>query len=165
MSQSNKEIAKSVSLNIARVEQLLSSKAILLEHIQHHAINTEEVASATAELPWAFYMDARQIFASIASGLDESVPDAGAYGREFLMQMTRSTNRRGAVISMHTAEKLTPYLEFYSKWVKHMGPDLYLFGHTHSFLQDRHELLTLAISLHDVWEQTKKELLYFANTL
>ncbi len=152
MSASDEKVVAQIRFEIAEIDRLLTVYADLLARVQQREPDTVEIA-AVATVLHSFYNGLENIFSSIAKGIDRAVPSGAQSHRDLLIQMTRTTAKRRAVISSDSASKLTDYLGF-----------RHFYRHSYSFLIDWGELKKLVIPLSEVWAQFKRELIEFADS-
>jgi hypothetical protein len=146
-------VKSEITFEIAQIDRLFVVYADLLQRVQQRDPDTVEIA-AVASVLHSFYNGLENIFMSVAKQVDATVPTGAQSHRDVLTQMTRATDRRGAVISKQTAKRLADYLGF-----------RHFYRHSYSFFLDGKELLKLVTPLSDVWSQTRSELTGFMNSL
>lgn len=93
------------------IDDLITSHGELLAALKKRAPGQIE-QSAVATVLHSFYNGIEKIFVRIAKRIDDHVPVSDLWHQELLMQMTKKTKKRPAVISKELAEKLSPYLGF-----------------------------------------------------
>jgi len=147
------KVASQVIFEIGQINQLLSAYADLWERAQENTPNLVEL-TAIASVLHSFYNGLENIFLSIAKGLDQQVPSGAQWHRDLLEQMTQQTTDRPSVISSKVVQKLADYLGF-----------RHFYRHSYSFFLDWEEMENLVIALPEVWEQTRKALQDFLDSV
>ena len=94
----------------------------------------------------SFYQNLERIFAIIVKEIDEEAPTGGGWHKKLLMQVSRETDKRPAVISKELKEELDEYLGF-----RHVQRNIY--SHNLKWEEFEH----LVIKLEDVKNRFKKE--------
>lgn len=153
MSKSHEQVRAQIEFEVEQIDLLLSTYADLLTRVQQRNPDTVEIA-AVATVLHSFYNGVENIFASVAKGIDGSVPSGAQSHRDLLLQVSRKTEQRDSLISKETAKRLSEYLGF-----------RHFYRHSYSFLIDWEELNKLVVPLDSVWLQTKNEFYSFTNTL
>jgi len=101
-----------------------------------------------------FYNGLENIFLSIAKGIDEDVPVGSQWHSDLLIRMTGSTENRGSVLTVETAQRLNDYLGF-----------RHFYRHSYSFFLAWNKMEKLVTPLSEVWKQAKGELQLFLESL
>ncbi len=153
MSASDEKVIPQIRFEIAEIDRLLAVYADLLARVQQRQPDTVEIA-AVATVLHSFYNGLENILLSIAKGVDRAVPSGAQSHRDLLVQMTRTTTKRRAVISSDSAKKIADYLGF-----------RHFYRHSYSFLIEWSELKKLVVPLDHVWAQFKREFVDFADSL
>lgn len=153
MSASGEKVIEQIHFEIAEIDRLFAVYADLLARVQQRQPDTVEIA-AVATVLHSFYNGLENIFLSIAKSIDRSVPSGAQSHRDLLIQMTRKTAKRQAVISSDSAKKLADYLGF-----------RHFYRHSYSFLIEWSELKRLVVPLDQVWAEFKHEFIDFADSL
>lgn len=153
MSESDKNAISEIEFEVAQIERLLVTYADLLKHVQQRPPDTVEIA-AVASVLHSFYNGIERIFPSIAKGIDTSVPSGERSHKELLIQMSKRTKQRNAVISRITSKRLVDYLGF-----------RHFYRHSYSFVIDWKELEKLVVGLDIVWRQVKSDLQPFQSPI
>jgi hypothetical protein len=147
------KVASQITFEIEQLDQLLVAYADLWERAQQGTPDLVEV-TAMASVLHSFYNGLENIFLSITKGLDQEVPAGAQWHRDLLVQMTHETVNRSSVISAELAQKLADYLGF-----------RHFYRHSYSFFLEWGELEKLVTPLPEVWDQAKKELSEFLDSL
>lgn len=153
MSESVEKLVSQVRHEVGQIDRLVTSYADLLRNARECTPGLVEI-TALGSVLHSFYHGLESIFLAIAKGLDGQVPSGRHWHRDLLAQMTRENARRGPVISLQAAEKLTDYMMF-----------RHFFRHAYSFLLEWDELKKLVFPLHEVWAEVKQQLNQFLDTL
>lgn len=146
-------MADSILNEIGQIDHLLDFFADLLSRAQQRTPDKVEVAALSSVLH-SFYMGLENIFLVIAKQLDAKMPGGSNWHSALLTQMATTNARRGQVISVELMQKLGDYLGF-----RHVA------RHAYSFQFDWDLMAANVENLHDVWAQTKSELLVFVESL
>ena len=93
------------------IDDLMISHKELFSTLKKRAPGQIE-QSAAATVLHSFYNGIEKIFIRIAKRMDEEVPTSDMWHQELLVQMTKKTRKRPAVISKDLFERLSPYLGF-----------------------------------------------------
>jgi ribonuclease HepT-like protein len=149
----DEKVASQVAFEISQIDQLLAAYAELWERAQENTPDLVEM-TAMASVLHSFYNGLENIFLSIAKGLDQGVPSGAQWHRDLLVQMTQGATNRPSVISSGLAQKLADYLGF-----------RHFYRHSYSFFLDWNELKNLVRSLPDVWDDTRKALQDFLDSV
>lgn len=147
------KVVSQVTFEIGQIDQLVVAYADLWERAQQGTSDLVEM-TAMASVLHSFYNGLENIFLSIAKGLDQGVPVGAQWHRDLLVQMIQETANRSSVISAELAQKLADYLGF-----------RHFYRHSYSFFLEWSELEKLVTSLPEVWDQAKKELSEFLDSL
>jgi len=144
-----KKIISQVEFEIGQIEQLFVSYAGLIDRANRAKPDLIQI-TALASVLHSFYNGLKNIFLSIAKGIDRDVPAGSQSHRDLLTRMTQSTSDRIPVLQVETAHQLADYLGF-----------RHFFRHSYSFFLDWYEMEKLILALPKVWAQTKMELQLF----
>jgi len=147
------QVVSQVSFEIGQIDQLLVAYADLWERTQQGTPDLVEM-TAMASVLHSFYNGLENIFLSIAKGLDQEVPSGAQWHRDLLAQMTHEMANRDSIILAELAQKLADYLGF-----------RHFYRHSYSFFLEWSELEKLVTDLPEVWDQTRKALSEFMNSL
>ena len=110
--------------------------------------------TALASVLHSFYNGLENIFLNIAKRIDMKVPKTTQWHRNFLTQMTKTTSKRGQVLTNDIANRLADYLGF-----------RHFYRHSYSFFLEWDELEKLVGPLDVTWKQIKNELQIFLDSL
>jgi len=138
---------------MGQIDQLLAAYADLLERAQKNTPDLVEL-TAIASVLHSFYNGLENIFLSIAKGLDQHIPSGAQWHRDLLVQMSQETTNRPGVLSSKVVQRLADYLGF-----------RHFYRHSYSFFLDWDEMENLGTSLPEVWDQTRKALQDFLDSL
>ncbi len=147
------KIISQVEFEIEQIDLLFQAYADLLDRVQKRTPDLVEV-TAVASVLHSFYNGLENILLSIAKCIDESVPTGAQWHRDLLTQMTEATSMRGAVLTVSTARQLADYLGF-----------RHFYRHSYSLFLEWGELEKLVMPLARVWEQARREVQLFLDSL
>ncbi len=122
-----------------RVDELLRRYESLIAEPQESAPDLIEV-TALASVLHSFYTGVESMFAAIVKRVDGASPQGRYWHKDLLAQMAAAAERRPAVISAETREKLEAYLGF-----------RHYYRHGYSFLLEWEEMKGLVSALEDTW--------------
>jgi hypothetical protein len=100
-----------IELNRQELSRITEQLAPLISKGSTEDLNVIET-SAVAAMLHSFYTLIEKILESIAREIDQAVPDAGAWHRDLVEQMSQSSAFRQAVVSEDLKGKLKEYLAF-----------------------------------------------------
>jgi hypothetical protein len=147
------KVHSQVNLEINQIDQLFESYSNIIEKTKKTKIDLVEI-TALASVLHSFYNGLENIFLCIARGIDHNVPKSKRWHRDILNLMGKTTKERNSVLSKETIQKLTDYLGF-----------RHFYRHSYSFVLEWSEIKPLVIHLESVWQQVKKELWMFLNSI
>jgi hypothetical protein len=147
------KVVSQVTFEIGQIDQLLVAYADLWERGRQGTPDLVDI-TAMASVLHSFYNGLENIFLSITKGLDQEVPTGTQWHRDLLVQMIHETANRSSVISVELAQNLTDYLGF-----------RHFYRHSYSFFLEWGELEKLVTALPEVWDQAKRELSAFLDSL
>lgn len=136
-----------------QIEQLLEAYADLLVRAKENKPGLIEV-TALASVLHSFYNGLKNIFLSIAKGIEASLPAGSQWHRDLLTQMAEPMPSRDPVFTPETVGLLAKYLGF-----------RHFYRHSYSFFLDWDEMEKLVLPLSPVWARVKAELQLFLRKL
>lgn len=149
----HEKVASQISFEIGQIDELLESYSELLKRTQTETPNLVEI-TALASVLHSFYNGLENIFLTVAKKIDQKVPKTTQWHRDLLTQMTKTTSKRGQVLTTDTANGLADYLGF-----------RHFYRHSYSFFLEWDELNKLVGPLDETWKRVKKELQVFLEGL
>ena len=147
------KIISQVTFEIEQIDQLLERYAELFMRAQADVPNLVDI-TALASVLHSFYNGLENIFLNIAKRIDLKVPKTTQWHRDLLTQMTKTTSKRGQVLTNDIANRLADYLGF-----------RHFYRHSYSFFLEWDELEKLVGPLDVTWKQIKNELQIFLDSL
>lgn len=147
------KVVSEIEFEMAQIDKLFESYAELLDQSQEKTPSLVEKTAAAAVLH-SFYTGVENIFLSVAKRIDKNIPAGTQSHIDLLVQMTEGTSNRSPVISEEVKKKLADYLVF-----------RHFFRHAYSFFLDWDKMEKLVNSFAEVWDELKKELRLFLNSL
>lgn len=143
------KLISQVEFELSQLDKLFDSYQELFQKALYQPLNNIEIA-AMASVIHSFYNGVENIFLLVAKHVDASVPNNGQWHRDLLIQMSKPSEHRQAVISADLLASLSTYLGF-----KHF------FRHSYAFFLDWDKLSPLVVELPIVWQQVKREIQVF----
>ena len=101
----HEKVASQISFEIGQIDELLESYSELLKRTQTETPNLVEI-TALASVLHSFYNGLENIFLTVAKKIDQKVPKTTQWHRDLLTQMTKTTSKRGQVLTTDTANGL-----------------------------------------------------------
>jgi len=112
------------------IRYLKLTNCCLFDSTRNREPDSVEIA-ALATVLYSFYDGVEKIFLSIAKYVDDFVPVENKWHKALLIQMTKKTDKRNAVITSETISVLTEYMGF-----RHFYRHAYSFQLSWSKLKD-----------------------------
>jgi hypothetical protein len=146
-------IDEAIKVEMKLIERLLAEFDDLLCRVQQQQPNRVEI-TALASVLHAFYNGLESIFQFVAKNLDDQIPAGHKWHMDLLNRMACATKHRPALLSAPTASLLKEYLSF-----------RHFFRHSYTFFLDWNKFSTLALALPSTWQQVKRDLEAFLQTI
>lgn len=131
---------------IEQIDQLMESFKPLVDAVTVREPDLIEL-SALATVLHSFYGGIENIFMTIGKNVDSRVPTGTKWHKDLLVQMSRSTEDRGAIVSDHQYAVLIDYLSF-----------RHFFRNSYACQLDWDQMRPLVDSIADTWKELKRSL-------
>lgn len=131
---------------IEQIDQLMESFKPLVDAVTVREPDLIEL-SALATVLHSFYGGIENIFMTIGKNVDSRVPTGTKWHKDLLVQMCRSTEDRGAIVSDYQYAVLIDYLSF-----------RHFFRNSYAYQLDWDQMRPLVESIADTWKELKRSL-------
>lgn len=132
---------------IQQIDQLMESFKPLVDAVKVREPDLIEL-SALATVLHSFYGGIENIFATIGKTVDSRVPTGTKWHKDLLIQMSRSTADRVAIVSEHQYTVLIEYLSF-----------RHFFRNSYAYQLDWDQMRPLVEPIAETWKELKTSLL------
>lgn len=137
---------KKIQHEILQIDHLLDSFRPLLEIVKVREPDIIEL-SALATVLHSFYGGIENIFATIGKNLDDQVPNGAKWHKDLLIQMSKPTENRSAIVGSRLHTELTGFLSF-----------RHFFRNSYAYQLDWDQLHPLIRSISETWSELKESL-------
>ena len=149
----HKSTVEDIVFEIEEIENQLAAFEALIISCKSRKPDLIETAALGSVLH-SFYTGIERILTLIAKRIDTDLPSGNVWHRELLIQMSKPSNGRGAVLSQELFTSLMEYLNF-----------RHYFRHSYEYRLDWEMMSDMVILLNDVWDKFKNDIKKFINTL
>lgn len=145
-------VRSKIKFEIEQIDHLLDSFVPLLNNVKIREPDLIEL-SALATLLHSFYCGIENIFTTIGKYFDGHLPSSRKWHKDLLIQMSKPTERRNAVVSKDQQIILLEYLSF-----------RHVFRNSYAFQIDWQKIHPLTDSILKTWNNLKNSIMCFLET-